>query len=555
MTATLEQTKTDWQRLLRLIPGYDPFATAGDCTFDEDAAQEVLDFFPDCLKHVEGALAGQPFFLEDWEKAIVANLFGWKRPDGTRRYRTAFIFIPRKNGKTPLVAGINCYVLFCDPEIGQQNYLAAAETDQATLVFRHATGMIEAEPMMDSKCTIYGKHATNQVRRVVVPETSSFMVVLSGDAKSKDGQNPHLVTVDELHAQPSRKLVDVLRTGMASANRRQSMFIYITTSDYERVSICNEEYDYACKVRDDDPGFEDPTYLPVIYEADKKDDWTAESTWEKANPNIDISVSREYLRSECRKAQLIPARENEFKRLHLNLRTEQVTRWLPMDAWDKCNAPFTAESLKGRECFGGLDLSSKIDITSLALVFPPLDEADIWRVLFWFWVPGDTMEARYRQDKVPYPVWYKQGFIEKTQGNVVDYSFIRKRVNELNKIYSIQDVGFDPYNATHLAQELADHDGIPMVEFRQGFISMNEPSKELERLTISQQISHNGNPVIRWMASNVAARIDPAGNIKPDKEKSKDKIDGVVSEIMGIGRALANKKKTSVYESRGIRTL
>jgi phage terminase large subunit-like protein len=548
--APVLQSNIDYKEIIDRIPGYNP--ADSDYVYDEVAARKAVEFFPNRLRHIEGSLYGQRFELQAWEQAIVANLFGWKKKDGTRRYREAFIFVPRKSGKTPLVAGINLYILFEEDEFGQQNFLAAADSEQASLVFRWMWGMIEFDDEMMSRCKIFGKNATNQTRTILMPETGSFVKVLSSDASTKHGGNSHLITVDELHAIRGRELVDVLTTSMASKNRKQPLILYITTSDYDRPSICNEKYEYACKVRD---GIvKNPEFLPVIYEAPKDSDWTRPETWKIANPNYGISVDEDYLLRECKRAQDEPAFENTFKRLHLNIKTEQAVRWIKMEDWDACGMFFEPNLLAGQPCWGGLDLSSKIDTTSFSLFFKPAGIDDFWKWMTWFWVPAETIEMRSKRERLPYDLWWKQGFIEQVAGKVVDYSFIRAKINELNKIYKIQDIGYDPYNATHLAQELKEQDGFNMVEFRQGFASMNEPTKELEKLIISQKISHNKHPVLRWMASNVSAVLDPAGNIKMDKAKSTERIDGMVSGVMALGRAIVSEARVSVYESRGVLT-
>ena len=524
--------------VIRLIPGYDPIETAEDCWFDEESAQLALDFFPSILTHVKGKLAGKPLVLEPWEQAIIANAFGWKRPDGTRRYREVFVYVPRKNGKTCLAAGIILLVMFTDGEAGAEIYSAAADRDQATLVFAQAQGMVLNEPELEGRCQIY------KGAKSIVFENSSYKAI-SAEANTKHGYNTHLAVIDELHAQPNRDLVDVLETSTAS--RTQPMIVHITTADFNRESICNEKLGYAEKVRDNggDPLKEghDSSFLPVIYGASIEDDWQSPEVWAKANPNLGVSFQVDYLERMCKKAIEQPSFENTFKRLHLNIKTEQEVRWLQMERWDLCDAPVDKEKLKGRACWAGLDLSSTSDLTSFSLVFRPNEDDDdgIYRVLLWTWVPGDSMEKRFRKDKVSYPTWERQGFIEKTDGNVVDYGRIRTKINEISKDYSIQEIAFDPWNATHLAGELGDQDGFNMVEFRQGLISMNEPTKALERLVLDRKLAHGGNPVLRWAASNVTVKIDEAGNIKPDKKKSTEKIDPIVATIMGLGRAMAGE--------------
>lgn len=520
------------------IPGYDAWATADDgMWFDESAAQTAIDFFmhPEmgCLRHIEGAMAGQLFVLEEWQQAIVGNLFGWKRKDKygreVRRYREAIIFVPRKNGKTPLAAGIANYVLFCDGEAGAQCYCAAAEREQASIVYNHAKGMVEQEQELSSRCQIYKAHKS------IVLNDGSFLKVLSADANTKHGGNSHLVIIDELHAQPNRELVDVLQTSMASANRPQPMLIFITTSDFEGESICNEKHDYACKVRD---GFvSDSSLLPVIYEASKDDDFMDPAVWEKANPNLDVSVSREYLERESKRAQESPAYLNTFLRLHLNIRTQTETAWGAIDSWPKGANPIDVPSLAGRECFAGLDMSSTTDTTCLSLVFPEEDGSAI--VLPFFWVPGDNSRKRENRDRVPYSAWARDGFVDMTSGNTVDQELIRKKIDELGEVYRIRQIAIDRWNTAQITTQLMG-DGFDVVLFGQGFASMSNPTKHLEKLILEGRLQHGGNPVLKWQAGNVMLEIDAAGNVKPSKEKSRDRIDGIVATVMGIGSWLAS---------------
>jgi len=539
-----------------LIPGYDPAATAGDSWFDEEAARNACEFFPVCLKHVEGAVAGEPFVLEPWQQAIIGNLFGWKRKDKRdrtiRRYRQAFIYVPRKNGKTPLVAGISLYVLFCDPERGQQNYIAAAEREQAGMLFRQAKGMVEQESNLDSRCRIYGGTASaGQSRSIVREADGSFLRVISADAATKHGQTPHLVVIDEVHTQPNRELVDVLRTGFASQNRMQPLFIGLTTADYDRDdSICNEWYEYACQVRDGKVS--DPTFLPVIYDASEtKDDWTDPAVWARVNPNLNVSVSEEYLRSECEKAKANPRLQNTFKRLHLNMRTRQDVLWLDMDAWQECEVE-SLELPASVPVYGGLDLSSKIDIT--ALVWAWRNEKKM-RIKARFWLPADRIrELETKHHDPRFRIWRDKGFLFETPGNTIDYEFIRATILGESKGLWLGEIGYDPWNAAQVCNALFNNDGLPMVEFRQGYVSMNEPSKEFERLIVAGELEHEKNPVLDWMAENVMVRPDPSGNIKPVKPdpSGKLKIDGIVAAIMAVGRASLSDAIGSAYSDRGM---
>ena len=539
----LPASETEWIELLGKIPGYDPFTTARDCTFDAKAGALPLKFFDACLTHVKGKMAGSAFHLMPWQQAIMSNLFGWKRPDGTRRYREAFILVPRKNGKSSMAAGIGLFVLCMDDEPGAEVYCAAADRSQAGLVFEIAKEMVLADKCLSDRFKPYrGSIIKNSDR--------SFFKPVSADVATKHGFNSHLVIADEVHAMPNRNLIDVLTTSQGA--RTQPLTIYITTSDYDRESICNEKYDYACKVRDGI--IDDPYFLPVIYEASPQDDWRSPETWRKANPCFGVSLQEEYVRRECQKAMESPSYENTFKRLQLNIKTEQDVRWLAMDKWDACGDYVDPESLRGKECYGGLDLASTSDVSALSLVFPNVNDGKSV-ILPFFWLPSVTAMNRVRKDRIPYDTWAKQMRITLTDGNVTDYDIIRRDVGKLAEKYRIKEIAFDRYNATQLVSQLGG-DGISMVQFGQGFVSMSAPSKELEKLVVSGKIIHGGNPVLRWMASNVSVEMDAAGNIKPSRNKSSEKIDGIVATVMAIGRMHSKPfKAPSVYEKRGLLVL
>lgn len=544
-----------WRRLLGLLPGYDPFrdAAAVGAWFDAEAAQQACDFFPACLRHVEGALTGQPFQLQDWQKAFVGNLFGWKMKDEAgrvvRRYRKALLYVPRKNGKTPLVAGLALYVLFCDHELGQQGYIAAADRGQAGMLFRHCKGMIEQEPELSSRCTIYGGNASaGQSKSIVVPATSSFLQVISADAHTKHGGNTHLAIVDELHTQPGRDLVDTLETSTASLNRAQPLTVWITTADHNRPSICNEKHKDACDYRDGIRS--DPRFLPAVYETLPDEDWTDPKVWAKANPNLGVSVSLDYLRAECEAARANPEKEGVFRRLHLNTKTETAVRAIPMDRWDACAADVadpwawrlaTLERLRGAECFAGLDLGSVGDLTALVLLW---DEGDHLTAVPWFWVPKSNAEKRSRQDRVPYGTWIKQGWISATDGDETDYDTVRADVLGLSRAYWIKEVAADRlFQGVQVCRQLTD-DGLEVIAFGQGYASMAAPVRQLIEWTIGGRLRHGANPVLRWMASNAAAerskRKDVKGKVqevlKFSKDASGDKIDGITAMAMAIGR-------------------
>lgn len=546
MASRVSSAPKKWRDLFSLLPGYDPIATAGDCWFDAKAAENAIEFIEECCRHVKGELAGTPLVLQDWQRAFVGCLFGWKRTDGTRRYREALLYIPRKNGKTALAAAIVCLVLFTDQEPGAECYSAAAEREQARLCFEPVVSMIRAEPEMNNRAKIF-KYA-------VTVGDSSYKAI-SAEAGSKHGFNTHLLINDELHVHRTSELTDVLLTSMGA--RKQPLAVHLTTADYHRPeSVCNLKHDYASKVRDGI--LPDQSFLPVIYQASPDDDWQDEATWAKANPNLGVSIDIDYLRRECRKAIEQPTYENTFKRLHLNIITEQDVRFLQMEKWDKCHAEESitpqiveeggyrsVESLVGQVCCAGLDLSTTTDLTCLSLVFP---QETGYRVLPFFFAPRERAIQREKRDRVPYLTWARQGFIELTEGDVVDYGMIRRRINELREHYDIREIACDRWNAAQIIQDLGN-DGFTMVEFGQGMASMSGPTKELEKQVIAGTLDHGSHPVLRWNASNVTVEKDAADNYKPNKAKSTGRIDGIVATIMGLDRSSVYLPQVSFYDT------
>jgi len=545
------------RKVLRQIPGYDPFATAPAGYYvDEQAARDAIEFFPTYLRHTKATssvAAGTPFSLLPWQQAVVGNLFGWKRPNGRRRYRQVFVYVPVKNGKTTLIAGIVLLVQYTDGEAGAELYSAAADRAQALLTYEQAVAFVLNEPQLAGPAKIY--HAS---KRLLVG--SSVYTALSADAPTKHGLNAHLVGFDELHAQPNRDLYDVMMERTAA--RAQPIFLSITTADYDRPSICNEVYDYAVAVRDnggdpDKPGH-DPHFLPVIYEAARGADWKDPAVWRMANPSLGHTITEENLAEDCKRAQEIPAYENVFRRQRLNQRTEQETRLIPMDQWDACStagadgpAAWLARqrtALEGRPCFGGLDLASRNDLAAFVLWFPAERV-----VLPWFFVPAENAHQRESAHRAPYVTWGRAGFLTLTPGNVIDYAAIKAVIADCGRRYDLRDIGADQWNMEHLRQEVAEEGGPEFVAFGQGYRSMSEPTKELvEKILPARQLDHGGHPVLRWNAGNVQGASDAAGNLKPDKNRSREKIDGIVALIMAIGRSMvAPAEARSVYEERG----
>jgi phage terminase large subunit-like protein len=491
--------------------------------------------FINALTHTKGKFARQSFDLRPWQKRIVKELFK-RRADGHRQYRTCLLMLPRKNGKSELAAAVALYGLLADGEIGAEVYSAASDKDQAALVFNVAAQMVRNDPVLDAQCEIIDSQ-----KRIVHRKSGSFYRAISAEAYSKHGFNASLVVYDELHTAPNRELWDVLSTSMGA--RENPMMFAISTAGFDRQSILWELYDHAKKVAED-PSL-DPTFLPLLFEAPIDADWTDETVWQHANPALGDFRSLEEMRILAQRAKAIPAQQNTFRRLYLNQWTEQDERWLDLATWDGCSGAVDVDALAGRECYAGLDLASTRDVTALVLVFP--NEDGSFDVLPHFWVPADTLADRVKRDRVPYDQWVRDGFCSVTDGNVCDYDVIREHIRDLAERFDIREIAYDRWGATQLVTQLQS-DGATCVPLGQGFASMSAPTKELDKLIASGSLRHGGQPVLRWMAGNVAIEQDAAGNVKPSKKKSREKIDGIVALVMAIDRATRHAESGSVYD-------
>ena len=506
--------------------------------FDKRAAKKAVGFIETFITHTKGELSGQPFLLEDWQKKIVSDLFGWKnKKTDLRKYRTAYIQIGRKNGKSTLASALALYMLFADDERGSEIYSAAGDRQQAGIVHEIAKGMIVANPELSKRAKVYRNSIVNESK-------GNFYQAISSDSKTKHGFNANCIIFDELHTQPNRDLWDTLTTSVGS--RRQPLTIAITTAGYDRNSICHEIYKYAQQV--DNQSVKDETFYSCIYEAEMDDDITDEDVWKKANPNYGVSLKKNYMEIESQRAVDVPSYQNTFKRLMLNIWTDSVSVWIPNNEWMECHQEFDYSTLDGKECWGGLDLASTRDISAFVLLFK-VDEKYI--VLPHLFIPEENAKKRSERDGVDYVTWKNQGHIIATDGDVADYNFIKEKINELSKKYRIQSIAYDRWNASQLVIDL-QNDGANMDPFGQGFVSMSAPTKELEKLIIGKQIIHNDNPCMNWMLSNVAIQEDPAGNIKIAKNKSKEKVDGLVALVMALGEMMTEESTDSVYDERGL---
>lgn len=512
--------------------------------FDREKADYAVDFI-NCLKHTKGRWQGVPFELLPWQDRIIRDVFGTVKENGYRQYNTAYVEIPKKNGKSELAAGVALYMTCGDGEWGAEVYGCASDRQQASIVFDVAVDMVDQCPALKKRIK-----PVMSVKRLVYKSTNSFYQVLSAEAYTKHGLNVHAVIFDELHAQPNRELFDVMTKGSGDA-RTQPLFFLITTAGTDRNSVCFEQHQ---KAEDIILGRKiDPSFYPVIYGASDDADWSSEKVWYEANPSLGHTIDIEKVRNAYLSAKDNPAEENIFRQLRLNQWVKQSTRWMQMEKWDACAFPVDERELLGRECYGGLDLSSSIDITAFVLVFPPRDDAEKYVILPYFWIPEENMRLRVRRDHVPYDVWDKQGCLMTTEGNVIHYGFIENFIDGLGKKFHIREIAFDRWGAVQMVQNL-EGIGFTVVPFGQGFKDMSPPSKRLMELVLEKKIAHGGHPVLRWMMDNIFVRTDPAGNIKPDKEKSTEKIDGAVAAVMALDRAIRNEGNNggSVYDDRGI---
>ncbi|MDB5409291.1 MAG: terminase [Rhodospirillales bacterium] len=529
--------------------------------WDGAAARHALDFFGH-LRHSTGEWANQPFELQPWQSFVIGSLFGWKRGDGLRRFRTAYVEVARKNGKSAMLAGTALYALVADGEAGAQVYAAATTRDQARIVFGEAERMVDASPALRAR-------VTRTVNNLAVLPTSSWFRPLSADASKMDGLNVHFAAVDEVHEHATPDIAQKLNT--ATGARRQPLIFEITTAGHDRHSVCRQHHEFSVKALEGTlPAAATDTWFAFIATIDPGDDWTDPAVWIKANPSLDVTVKREDLKRQVDEAREMPAQQNAIRRLRLNEWTEQVTRWLDMAVWEeggplaetnwrevRSGLDAIAERLAGRECYGGLDLARVNDLSAFVLLFRPTDDSDLgdladkWIALCRFWVPEEDILRRARRDRVPYDLWRDQGFLVATPGNATDFTFIGHEILEIAARYDLREVAYDRTFAGEIVQTLQD-EGVNLIQYGQGFLSMAAPTAELERLSVSRALWHGGHPVLRWNASNVAVRQDPAGNIKPDKERSSERIDGISALVNAIGRALVTDRSSPYSDGRGL---
>lgn len=511
--------------------------------WDLEAAERAIQFFPDVLRLAGGEHEGEPFVLQPPQAFIVGSLFGWKRKTtGYRRFRVAFIETGKGSGKTPLAAGVGLQLLMADDEPRAEIYAAAVDKEQAGILFRDAVAMAKQSPEIFDRVEFSG--GDGKEYNMAYLETGSFFRPISSESRGrgKSGYRPHGVLLDEIHEHPTNAMVEFMRAG--TKGRRQALILMITNSGAERASVCFEYHEMGRKVAAGE--IEDDSFFAYICAVDEGEDPLTDPvdpklgvprSWMKANPLLGVTFPVAYLEEQVRAAKEMPSKENIVRRLNFCQWTESWTRWIGSEPWKKCAASFALKDMEGEDCYAAIDLSSTGDTTCAHLVFPKTEKRKLrlWPIFF---IPEEGMLERERRDGVPYGAWVRAGHVVATPGNVVDYGYIRHTLNELVGRFNLIEVPYDPWNATQLATQLAEEDGFTMVHHQQGFASMNAPAKEFERLVMAGELEHPDNPVLNWQISNATVRTDPAGNIKPDKERSTGRIDGVVAGVMGVGRAM-----------------
>ena len=511
--------------------------------YDKKKADRAVTFIEN-LCHTKGKWAGTPFWLLPWQEQLIRDIFGIVKPDGNRQFRTAFVEICKKVGKSELAAAVALYLLYADNEPSAEVYGAAADRQQASIVFDVAKQMVEMSPALMKRSKLMGA-----TKRIVNYSNAGYYQVLSAEVGGKHGFSVSGLVFDEIHTQPNRQLYDVLTKGSSDARQNPLHFI-ITTAGNDRHSIAYELHTKAVDILEGRRV--DPTFYPVVYGLKDDEDWEDEENWYKVNPSLGYTVDIERLRDAYREAKQNPADEVTFKWLRCNMWVSSTVAWISDAIYMRGNESIEAASLEGRDCYAGLDLSSTGDITALVLIFPPRDENEKYVLLPYFWIPEETIPRRVKANSVPYDIWEKQGYIMSTEGNVIHYDFIEKFIMYLSEKYHILEIAVDRWNATQMIQNL-EGEGFTIVPFGQGFSSMSAPTKEFYRLLMEGRIIHGGNPVLRWMAGNVVIDTDPAGNIKVTKAKSKEKIDGIVAAIMALDRCIRQEGQSgSVYDERGL---
>lgn len=521
------------------LPRYDAIATRGDCVWSPTAAKHVIQFIERLCRYTEGEWAGKPFVLLPWQRALVGNLYGWLRPDGTRRYRQAHILIPRKAGKTELAAALALYHLLADDEPTPSVYGIARDRKQAKLCLSRACRMSQSDPLLKQRTEIYQN-------RLTAPQSYGAYAILSADAPGAHGLNTSACIADEIHAMENRRdLWEAIMTSMGA--RRQPLMISITTAGTLRESLEHDLFQYAVRICEGT--VVNPAFLPCLHYADAEAEWDKEATWKASNPSLGHTVKLNWYKEEAKRAQDQPSYESPFRTYYLCQHITASDRWIRMHDWDACKEEIDVARLRGLPCYLGVDLAQTTDLSSIAAVWI---DGDRMIVRNWNYAPEVGAVNRTRRDGVPYVEWSKRGWLTLTEGDTTDYAFIVKQIETLAKENQVRIVAYDPYNAQNLANEL-ESKGINVVRVPQSFLNLATPTQMWERSVMGKKLSHDGNPVLSWAMSNCVVERDANGNPRPSKKRSVERIDPIVAAIIAIAASLHDEQqKASVYENRGL---
>jgi phage terminase large subunit-like protein len=521
------------------LPRYDTIKTRGDCIWNPEAAKHALQFIEGLCRYTEGEWAGQPFKLLPWQRALVGNLYGWLRPDGTRRYRQAHILIPRKAGKTELAAALALYHLLADDEPTPEVVGIARDRKQAKLCLGRASRMAEAEPLLRQRTETY-QH------RLVAPQSYGAYKVLSADAPSAHGLNVSACIADEIHAMENRRdLWEAVMTSMGA--RRQPLMVSITTAGVLRESLEHDLFQYALRVCEGT--VDNPAFLPCLHFAEAEDAWDDPATWKKANPSLGHTTRLEWYREEAKRAHDQPSYEAPFRTYYLCQHITSADRWIRMSDWDACRQDMDIERLRGLPCYLGIDLAQTTDLSSISAVW--MDE-DRMIVRCWNYAPTVGAANRTRRDGVPYLEWSRRGWLTLTEGDTTDYAYITKQVETLARENRVRLIAYDPYNAQNLANDL-EGKGLNVVRVPQSFLNLATPTQMWERAVLARKLAHDGNPVLSWAVANCVVDRDANGNPRPSKKRSVERIDPVVASIIAIAASLHDEQqRSSVYNERGL---
>jgi len=530
--------------------------------FDPACAKRAITF-AEGLTHTKGIWADKSkgdihLKLEPWQQFIFSSIFGWRKADGCRRFTKAYINCAMKNGKTVKAAVIANYCFFVDEpkETAPEVYFSAVKRDQSKIAWGEAERQIQGNPHLRARAKIYRQTST-----VVIPGVpGAQMKPLGKDSGfSEDGLSPSCSIIDEYHAMADNSALEVMLSGMGS--RAQPLLLIISTAGFDLNSVCyTEEHAQAVQILEGSLNPVPENFFCIIYSLDKDDDWTDPNVWIKANPNLGVSLTSEYISGRIQEALLSPPKRGKIMTKNLNVWQQIESRWIQPEAWQACAFLVGAAALAGKPCYAGLDLSATQDITALVLCFPPEKEDGKYQFLYRFFLPKDGIVEKERKDRVPYRYWTEQGLIYLTDGNTVDYDYVEAQIRQDAKLYRMRELAVDPYHSQEIVAHMEKENIVTAIEISQSYSGMATGTETFERLLLSQRLAHGNNAIMNWMIGCTEVKSDRQGNIcpmKPHRNRSGKRIDGVVASIMALGRAVLDEKKPvkSIYETGGLKVI